>query len=63
MLEAFKYYCKNKNIQIKNLDYSDVIVCDIDVEEEKKEELLRDIEQKKLNVILLKELRRKLVNI
>ena len=61
-LETFKYYCKTNNIFIENLEYSDIIICKIQLEEENKQRLLEDFETKKVNLIDLKFLTKKLIN-
>ena len=58
-LETFKYYCKTNNIFIENLEYSDIIICKIQLEEENKQRLLEDFETKKVNLIDLKFLTKK----
>ena len=61
-LENFKYYCKINNINIGNIEYSDIIVCKIEIEEEMKSKLIEDFETKKVNLINLKILNKKLIN-
>ena len=61
-LETFKYYCKTNNIFIENLEYSDIIICKIQLEEKNKQRLLDDFETKKVNLIDLKFLSKKLIN-
>ena len=48
--EIFKYYCKNNNIKIVNIEYGEHVVCKIELKEEKKVNLMRDYETKKLNL-------------
>lgn len=48
--EIFKYYCKNNNIKIINIEYGEHVVCKIELKEEKKVNLMRDYETKKLNL-------------
>lgn len=50
-LEQFKYYCKNNNIKITSIEYLDVVICRIELEHDVKEILLKDIAQKKINLI------------
>ncbi len=59
--ENFKYYCKNNNIYIKNSQYSENIVCKIELEEEKKAQLIGDFETKKINLKEIKELSKKYI--
>lgn len=61
-LEKFKYYCKNNNINIINTEYSDVIICIIELETVIKEKLLKDIETKSINLKNLKLLYNKYIN-
>lgn len=61
-LETFKYYCKTNNIFIENLEYSDIIICKIQLEETGKQRLLEDFETKKVNLKDLKFLSKKLIN-
>jgi uncharacterized YigZ family protein len=60
-LERFKYYCRNNNIFITDIEYGESISCRIELEENKKEKLLKDYEIK--NVILqnIKELTKKYI--
>ena len=53
-LESFKYYCKKSNIYIKDYDYSEKIICKIQLEECNKERLIEDFNTKKVNLIKLK---------
>ena len=61
-LDAFNYYCKNNNIIILNIEYAENISIKIEMETDKKEILMKDIENKKINVIEIVEIKRKLVN-
>ena len=49
-LESFKYYCKNKKINITNIEYLDKIICKIEAENSKIKEIMQDIQLKKLMV-------------
>ena len=49
-LEVFKYYCKKNDIYIKNCDYSNKIICKIQLEERTKEKLMDDFNTKKVNL-------------
>lgn len=49
-LEIFKYYCKNKGINIVNLEYGENIMANLEMEENIKNIFLRDIEAKTLNI-------------
>jgi len=61
-LEIFKYYCKNNDINIVNIEYSENISLKIEMESNKKDILLKDIENKKINVINLVEIGNKMIN-
>ena len=61
-LDAFNYYCKNNNIIILNIEYAENISIKIEMETDKKEILMKDIENKKINVIEIVQINRKLVN-
>ena len=52
--ENFKYYCKNNKIKIINADYTESIVCRIEIEEDAKDKLLNDFNTKN---IILKEIK------
>ena len=60
-LETFKYYCKKNNIYIKDYEYSEKIICKIQLEECRKERLIADFNTKKVNLIKLKFLSKKLI--
>lgn len=62
-LENFKYYCKSNDINIINIDYSENIRIKIEMEKEKKDIFLKNIEEQKINKIRIVELCRKIVNI
>ena len=49
-LEIFKYYCKNKEINIVKLEYGENIMANLEMEENVKNIFLRDIEAKTLNI-------------
>lgn len=61
-LELLKYYCKNNNIDITNIEYSDKIVCFLEMENGIKNRLLEDIENMVVNVIKIKILHEKYIN-
>ena len=52
-LETFKYYCKKNDIYIKDYEYSEKIICKIQLEECNKERLIDDFNTKKVNLINL----------
>lgn len=49
-LDIFKYYCKNANINITNIEYLDTVICKIELENDIKEKLINDIDTKKINI-------------
>ena len=49
-LEIFKYYCKNNEINITRIDYYEDIVLKIEMENNRKNIFLNDIEAKTLNI-------------
>ncbi len=59
--EKFKYYCKNNDIQIKDTSYTEEIVCKIEMEEDKKENLLKDYALKNLNLLNVEVLSKKYI--
>lgn len=59
--DSFKYYCKNNNIFITNVEYSQSIECKIELEEEKKEKLIKDFEIKAIILKNIKELAKKYI--
>ena len=61
-LESFKYYCKNNNINIVDIDYKEYIVCKIELEEDKKAKLLEDYEIKNIKLNNIRELDKKYIN-
>ena len=60
-LENFKYYCKNNKINIINLEYTENIVCKIELEEETKQKLMQDFAIKNINIKNIKELSKKYI--
>lgn len=46
--DTFKYYCKNSGINIINVEYTQDIVCRIQMEESKKDKLLNDFKTKNI---------------
>ena len=59
--ETFKYYCKNNKINIVQTQYLENIVCNIEIEEKVKNQLLSDFETKKINIKDIKELSKKYI--
>lgn len=60
--ESFKYYCRKNRINIINIEYTDIIICKIQLEEEKKAILVKDFETKNINLMELKFLSKKIIN-
>ena len=61
-IENFKYYCSNNKILITNMQYMDVIICKIELDENSKEKLLEDIDKKRINVEDIQVLCEKVIN-
>lgn len=61
-LKFFKYYCKNNDINIKKIDYSENVILKIEMEENRKTIFLNDIETKKLNVQHFQLIEKKYIN-
>ena len=61
-LELFKYYCKNKGINITSTQFLDVVNCKIELETAVYKELLADINTKNIKINNIKVLYEKLVN-
>ena len=59
--ENFKYYCKNSKINIVKTDYKENVVCKIELEEDKKQKLLKDFETKNIKLNNIKELYKKFI--
>lgn len=49
-LDIFKYYCKNNEINITKIDYYEDIILKIEMEKNRKNIFLKDIETKTLNI-------------
>ena len=61
-IDNFKYYCKTNNINITNIEYSNVVICIIELEKSIKEKLIDDIDTKKININNFKILSEKFIN-
>lgn len=59
--ENFKYYCKNNSINMIDTQYTENIVCKIELEEEIKQKLMQDFEIKNINLNDIKELSKKYI--
>lgn len=60
--ERFKYYCRNHDILITNVEYCEWIHCKIELEDAKKEKLLKDFETKNIILKDLKVLTKKYIS-
>ena len=61
-LEIFKYYCKNNDIKITNIEYLDDINLKIEMEKNRKKSFLKDIEQKTLKIMEIQDFKEKYIN-
>ena len=61
-LDIFKYYCKNNEINITKIEYSEDIVLKIEMEKNRKNIFLEDIEKKTLNIKQYQALQDKFIN-
>ena len=61
-LESFKYYCKNNEINIEKIDYFENVVLNVEMEENRKNTFLEDIETKTLNIQGLQVIGKKYIN-
>lgn len=59
--ENFKYYCKNHGINLVKIQYTEDIVCKIEVEDGTKQKLMQDFEIKNINLNYIKELSKKYI--
>lgn len=60
--DRFKYYCKNNDILITNVEYGELINCKIELELDKKEKLLKDFETKSVILKKVKEITKKYIS-
>ena len=61
-IENFKYYCKNNDINIKNIEYLDYIICKIEFENKRKEKLFIDIDKKNIKIKQINNLCKNYIN-
>ena len=61
-LEIFKYYCKNNDISITQIDYYEDIILRIEMEKNRKDIFLKDVETKTLALKGYKVLQEKYIN-
>ena len=57
----FQYYCKKNSISITDVKYEELIVCKIELEEEKKQKLKKDFETKAIILKDVKEISKKYI--
>ena len=61
-LDIFKYYCRNNEINITKIDYSEDVILKIVMEKNRKNIFLKDIEVKNLNIKEFQEIGEKYIN-
>lgn len=61
-LDIFKYYCKNNDINITKTDYGEDIILKIEMEKNRKNIFLKDIETKTLNIKEYQVLQERFIN-
>ena len=61
-METFKYYCKNNEINITKIDYYEDIILKIEMEKNRKNTFLKDIETKTLNIKEFQVIEEKYIN-
>ena len=57
-LEKLKYYCNKNNIKIVKIDYKDVIICNLEVTKQEKENLTKEYNET-INILEYKVIREK----
>ena len=60
--EKFKYYCKNKQINIVETKYSEKIKCRIEMEEKVKPKFIKDYEEKNIKIEKISNLYKKYIS-
>ncbi|MBR3162660.1 MAG: YigZ family protein [Clostridia bacterium] len=61
-IENFKYYCKKNDINIIDIQYSDVVSCKIELDSNKKEKLMIEIDNKNIIINNIQVLCKKFIN-
>ena len=61
-LDIFKYYCKNNEINITEIEYCEDIVLKLEMEKNRKKVFLEDIERKTLNIKQYQVLQNKIID-
>ena len=59
--EKFKYYCQKNQIKIEKSNYSEKIICKIALENNKKDQIIKDYKTKKINLEELTEINKKII--
>lgn len=59
--DRFKYYCKNQDILITNVEYGEFIICKIELDDNKKEKLWKDFQTKSIILEDMKEIAKKYI--
>ena len=62
-IENFKYYCKKNQIFISEINYSDIATFTIQIQENKKENIINDINEKKIEVRNFEILSKKIITV
>ncbi len=62
LVNSFKYYCEINNIHIVSTEYLEVVICKIEIDNNKKEKLMCEIDNKKINVNNIKIICKKIIN-
>ena len=61
-LESFKYFCRNNNVKIIDIEYLEDVILKIEMEKNVKNIILNKIETKTLNIKKIEVLREKFIN-
>ena len=56
-LKSIEHYLKNKNINVINTEYGENIICNITVSEDFKNFFLKDVENKVINIVNIKQVK------
>ena len=63
-LEKFKYYCKNNNIVVINSNFSDYVECIIELNDEKRNALINDVNsENNYNIMQIDTIRQKNISV
>ena len=61
-LDIFKYYCKNNEINITKIEYSEDVILKTEMEKNRKNIFLKDVETKTINIKEYKALQEKMID-